>query len=206
MAGYSFFGVLGASPSCHLTPLGMGSPEAAAVEFELPETSEAPMPMGTPDSNGCLQHDGVLGASPSCHAMREFKRKLIVAVSSAFAAQARSFPDTHGEIQPIRGKKRALHLSPQWCKEVAIDKVKDGEAKSAYASGRLVGGIKRIGTYKDATTACMSRYAWNLPKEFSNEFQLNCAFDASWKSRRDMVSMIVWGPTTRMAGWAPHQE
>ena len=44
-----FFGVPGASPSCHITPLGMGSPEAAAVEFELPEPPEAPKPLGTPD-------------------------------------------------------------------------------------------------------------------------------------------------------------
>ena len=44
-----FFGVLGASPSCHITPLGMGSPEATAVEFELPEPPETPKPLGTPD-------------------------------------------------------------------------------------------------------------------------------------------------------------
>ena len=149
---------------------------------------------------------GVLGASPSCQAVLELKKKLIVAVSSAFAAQAESFPDAHGEIQPIRGKKRALHISPQWFKEVAIDKIKDGKAKSAYAIGRLVHGKKRKSTYGNATTACMSRYAWNLPKTFSNEFQLNCAFDASWKSRRDMVSMVVWGPRARKAGWAPHQD
>ena len=149
---------------------------------------------------------GVLGDSPSCHAMLEFKKKLIVAVSSAFAAQWESFADVHTNFEPIRGKKRALVIAPQWCKEVAVDRIKEGKCKSALASGRMAHGKKMSRTYAGATVSIMSRYAWNLPKAFSQEFQLNCSFDASWKSRRDMVSMIVWGPRTRRAGWAPHQE
>ena len=150
---------------------------------------------------------GVLGqlALQTCCASLAWFSDLVHRLSDIIDSHAPGLSARIEDLQPHRGKQRALKIDPKWSEAVALTVVQDGRARSAIEFGRSVGGSSRRRTFGGAVKFLMGRYAWNLARTFNGQSQLSVTVDASWGSGQDWLSAGCHSWRLKISGWAPPQ-